>query len=176
MINAWKSYCFRNWRYDLRRLQETLSSYTFVPQEGCKQSRRHLSHCTPGWDTHCPGHCRTQIKTTTQNTDERMLQLFIWLTFSLNSNPLSYTFLLLKRVSLKQNLRRSVWVQTCPSQIADHLNKTPMKIQSLSWLVGSGGWQVAWTLAFLVSSSAQNMYCLKKRIAPKLRHNKVIWG
>ena len=74
------------------------------------------------------------------STDERMLQLFIWLTFSLNSKPFTYTFLLLiKRVNLKQNVRQSVRVYNLPSsQIASHLNKAPIKIQSLFLLIGFG--------------------------------------
>ena len=77
---------------------------------------------------HCPGH---RIKD---------VAAFIWLTFSLNSIPLTYTFLLLiKSVNLKWNLRRSVRVcNPLSSQIASHLNKVPIKIESLSLLIGSG--------------------------------------
>ena len=101
---------------------------------------------------------RTQIKTTTQInnhqwTKERMLQLFVWLTFCLNSKPFTYTVLLLiKMVSLKCNIRWSVRVYNLPSfQVAGHPNKMPNKIQSLSLFIGSGRWKAARTLAFLVS-------------------------
>ena len=84
----------------------------------------------------CPP-LRTQIKNH-RSTDERMLQLFIWLTFFLNSKPLTHTFLLLiKRVILKWNIRRSVRVYNLPPfQIPSHLNTVPLKIQSLSLLIG----------------------------------------
>ena len=73
-------------------------------------------------------------------TDERMLRPFIWLNFSLNYQPLAYIFLLLiKRVSLKWNVRRSLKVHNpLSSQIAGHLNTVPIGIQSLSLLIGSG--------------------------------------
>ena len=135
-----KHYCSRNWRYDPPWLQETTSSSTSVPQENFKQSRWYLSHCVPEW-----GSIVQHIaKDHPQDTDERMLQLLLQLLsdwfFSLNSKPLSYTFLLLmKRVSLKWKLRRSVRVQNPPSsQIASHLSKAPIKIQSLVLLIGSG--------------------------------------
>ena len=64
---------------------------------------------------------------------------FTWLTFPLNSKPLTYTFLLLvKRVGLKWKLRRSLSVHNPPPQIAGHLSKAPTKIQSLPVRIGSG--------------------------------------
>ena len=59
----------------------------------------------------CPP-LRTQIKTTFQDTDERMLQVLIQVTFPPNSKPLTYAFLLfIKSSGLKCNLRWSVRVQ-----------------------------------------------------------------
>ena len=145
-----RNYCFRNWRYEPPWLQETISSSTFVAQEGCKQSGWFLGHCPLGemstdHDTdndHWPG-CRWKNDAA-----------FIWLTFPLNSKPLTYTFLLLiKKVGLKWNLRQSVRVHPShppPSQIADCPNNVPIKIQSLSLLIGSGRWQAAWMPAFRV--------------------------
>ena len=119
-----KSYCSRNWRYDLPWLQETLGSSTFVPLEDCKQSRQYLSLCAAGGG--CPPP-RTQIT---------IAAAFIWLTSPLNSKPLTYTFVLIKRVSLKWNLGWSARAHNPPaSQITDHLNKVPIKIQSLSLLM-----------------------------------------
>ena len=102
---------------------------------------------------------RTQVGAPPRAQMKDCCSLFIWLTFSLNFNPLTYTFLpLMKRVSLKWNLRCSVRVHNSPSSyITSHLNNVPIKIQSLCLLIGSGRWQAAQTPAFPVSYSGESI-------------------
>ena len=144
-----KSYCFRNWRYDPLWLQETISSSTCVPQ-GVSSNQMESEPLYPNVRCLPP---RTQIKTSAQGTDERMLQLFISWTVPLNSNPFLYTFLPFKKGRLKIEFETVCWSTNLPSsQIAGQLNKGPTKIQSLSLLIGSPRWRGARAPVFLVSA------------------------
>ena len=72
----------------------------------------------------CQGNCQTAA--------------FISLTSFLNSKSLTYHFPPYKKAGSKGNLRRSVRVRNMwSSQITSHLSKVPIKIQSLSLLIGS---------------------------------------
>ena len=83
--------------------------------------------------------------------DERMLGKLLDCSFYLmNSNPITYFFPELqtpyvhfsfpyKKVDLIWDVRWSFKIHNPPSsQITSHLNKAPIKIQSLSLLIGSG--------------------------------------
>ena len=178
-----KIYCFRNWRCGPPWPQETTSNWSCAPEapEAIKVVSKPLysrgrQYATQDTDKeNHPGH-RTQLKEITGQWTKgcegyRWTAAFIWLTSFLNSKSLTYTFfplefqtpylpfLLIKRAGLKWNLRWSLRVYNLlSSQITGHLNKIPIKIQSLSLLIGSGGDRKhEWMPTFLVSHSGDSI-------------------
>ena len=94
-----------------------------------------------------PGPLCSRLRRPLPKTRRKKCCSFYLINFSLEfQTPYPYTFLLLiKRVCLKWNLRPSVTVHNLPSsQITGHLNKAPIKIPSLSLLIGSGSDRLSW--------------------------------